>query len=222
MNVVRADENCGQDDGCCGDSCDRWPAQDPFPGPFPDRRRPGANRLADKKMPKVLRRARPPMRNGGAGSFCRHFRQMVSRSRGKPRLKLSRRDRLLPFDLVHRLPDRLGVKRWMPGQERVKNRAQRIDVCLRPNGGVPTPCLLGSHVARGAEISPLRVCPEVASTSLARPKSVILGTKEANGTWGDVLESRLACAGNQVDCRTSSASSCVDVASMTFAGFRSR
>ena len=61
---------------------DRRPAFAPFPGAFPGRRRPGVNRVAVHEPAADRRPARRALANRRAGSFSRHFRQIVSRSCG--------------------------------------------------------------------------------------------------------------------------------------------
>ena len=92
-----------------------------------------------------------PRRSAAPGSFCRHFRQIVSRSRGSPRLQPRRRHRLGRPDLLERLQHRRRPERRPAGQQLVEDRPQGVDVGRRADlPGLPRG-LLGGHVAGRAQ-----------------------------------------------------------------------
>ena len=120
-----------------------------------------------------------PRRTACAGSFCRHFSAIVSRSRGTPRHQPRRRHRLGRLDLLERLQDRRPPERRAAGQQLVQDRPQRVDVGERADlPGLPLGLLRG-HVAGRAQDRLGRVRPDSASRLLARPKSVTLGVPSA-------------------------------------------
>ena len=114
----------------------------PPPGPL---RRP---------RPAAPRSARPPGTAAGprparsaeayrrAGSFCRHFRQIVSRSRGRPGHQPRRRHRLGRLDLLERLQHRRPPERRPAGQQLVEDRPQGVDVGRRADASrdLPSAC----------------------------------------------------------------------------------
>ena len=81
------------------------------------------------------------------GSFSRHFRQIVSRSRGTDGIEPPRRHRLLADHLDHRVHRRRRLERRPAGQQRVECRPQRVDIRRRADLAPIPPGLLGRHVA---------------------------------------------------------------------------
>ena len=92
-----------------------------------------------------------PRRSAARGSFSRHFRQIVSRSRSTRGIEPARRGRLLLQHLQQRVQRRLAAERRPAGQQLVEDRPQAVDV----GGGGQRPFraggLLGGHVAGRAD-----------------------------------------------------------------------
>ena len=86
--------------------------------------RPGQDRLARAGSGPGRRPGPRPRRSACAGSFCRHFRQIVSRSRGTRRLQPPRRHRLLRPHLVERVERRRRLERRPAGQQLVEDRPE--------------------------------------------------------------------------------------------------
>ena len=88
-----------------------------------------------------------------AGRFRRHFRQIISRSRGT-RGPAGTAGPAPPPAPVAACPSPSGAERRAAGQQLVQDRPERVDVGRRADrGGVPGRLLRG-HVARGAEDRP--------------------------------------------------------------------
>ena len=71
----------------------------------------GLDGLAPLETAQVLRQSLRRWRSGWCGSLCRHFRQMVSRSRGTRGLSRAGRHRLVGQHLLQRRRRRLGPER---------------------------------------------------------------------------------------------------------------
>ena len=89
--------------------------------------------------------------NRRAGSFSRHFRQIVSRSMRNARLQLARRDRLLLDDLTDGVDRIAGLERRTTHEQLVENRTQGINVGGRADLPVFSAGLFGRHVTGSAE-----------------------------------------------------------------------
>ncbi len=83
-----------------------------------------------------------------AGSLCRHFRQIVSRSLGVSTLQLRRRHRLVGHHLHDGVQVRRRLERRPARQQLIEDGAQRVDVAGRPNLLALAAGLLGRHVRR--------------------------------------------------------------------------
>ena len=115
------------------------------------------------------------------GSFSRHFRQIVSRSRSTARpMPAGRVERavLAPASSVSSTESPWNG--GLPGQERIQDRAQAVDVGRRRDP-LSAAGLLGRHVGRCAEDRARLGQPESPSTRLARPKSVTCGSSCRRG-----------------------------------------
>ena len=110
------------------------------------------------------------------GSFSRHFRQIVSRSRSTRRLSRDGRLRRPLPHLLQRLQHRVAPERRPAGQQRVEDRPQAVDVGRRrdrPPAG-PTACS-GAMYCGVPTTAPESVSSPSPSIRLASPKSVTCG-----------------------------------------------
>ena len=66
-------------------------------------------------------------------------------------MQSARCDRLVVADFIHRFGGTAGNKGSLSGQAFVQDRAQGVDVGGRSDAVLLSGCLLGCHVARGAD-----------------------------------------------------------------------
>ena len=92
----------------------------------------------------------PPWRSAVAGSFCRHFRQIVSSSRGVFGCNCRGRTGSSDQHLHDRVQRGRPLERRPARQALVQDRPQRIDVRRRPDVRDLAAGLLRGHVARRA------------------------------------------------------------------------
>ena len=122
-----------------------------------------------------------PRRRPLANLFCRHFKQIVSRSRGTFGLS---RDGGTGSSLI--TINRVSIgEAPLSGGRPVSNSysvAPGIDVGGRANLLGPARGLLRGHVVGRPDSAPVRVKLLSPSTCLARPKSVILGVSRPTGS----------------------------------------
>ena len=118
-------------------------------------------------------RAEPYRRRG---SFSRHFKQIVSRSRSTAGFKPPRRHRLVTDNLDHGVHRRGRLERRPARHQGIERRPQRVDVGRRTDLTPLAPGLLRRHVAgRPHDLARAASGRYPPATRLANPKSVTRG-----------------------------------------------
>ena len=156
-------------------------APHPLPRTLPASPRAGPRSAPRATATQVVRQCRALQRKRFAGTFSRHLRQMVSRSRGTLGCSRDKGDRVILHHLLHGVHRRRPLEGW-PTRQAPTGYAQPRKCRPTPRACSGCPPARGRHVAGGAHDRLVAVCCKSWSSCLASPKSVILATV-ASGWW---------------------------------------